>query len=149
MTAALWVFRRHWHPDKRPWARLRALLLILSDYETEICGRCGGKVGMVWHAPDELWLAGNGMGRDAGVLCVRCFNLLAERSGLSLYWECASGNFPSCTGSPCAHEETMIIAAEQRDEIWKQRQEYRRQRDEYWDQVLALTAPRRKDASLG
>ena len=118
----VWVFRRHWHPEVRWYARPRALLLILAGYETEICGRCGGKVGLVWHAPDELWWRLSGYPTDAGVLCERCFDERARREGEHLCWECADGTWPSCAGNPCPHEETMMIVAGHRDEYWRQLQ---------------------------
>ena len=120
MTAAIWVFRKTWHPNKRRLARLRALWwIVVRRHETEICGRCGGPVGVVFHVHDELWLRGCGF-PDAphGVLCPRCFDKLARQTGLRPNWECANGEFPTCTGSPCVHEKVMVTIAEERDGYW-------------------------------
>lgn len=114
-----WVFLKHWHPKVRWYARVRAATLILCGHETEICGLCGGKVGLVWHAPDELWLSLSGFPGDAGVLCLPCFDRQAEAKGISLCWESAAGVWPSCAGNPCPHEESMMIARTQREQLWE------------------------------
>jgi hypothetical protein len=82
-------------------------LLVLRGHETEICYRCGRGVDVVWHAPDELFWRVNGS--DVGCLCVGCFDLMAEQQGLVLFWEVAAGEWPTCAGVPCPHEETMLI----------------------------------------
>jgi len=120
VTDIAWVFRRHWHPKRRRFAHLRALWwIIVRRHETEICGLCGGPVGLVWHAPDALWWERSGFPTDAGVLCIRCFD---EQAG-GLWWECADGVSPSCAGSPCPHQESMMIIAKQRDAYWEQLQQ--------------------------
>jgi hypothetical protein len=118
----LWVFRRkRWHPDVRKLAQLRALYwVVIRRHPTEICGRCGGPVGMVFHVPDALWVAHCGTRQPPhGVLCMRCFDTLAERHGVGLYWSCADGVWVECAGNPCAHEEAMMEIARQRDELWR------------------------------
>lgn len=104
MTSVAWVFRRRWHPERTRFARLRALLLVLSGYETEICGRCGGKVEMVWHAPDDLWLHRSGFPTPGGVLCVPCFDELAG----GLYWVCAE---PTAEIAPGEDSEDLTCQA--------------------------------------
>jgi hypothetical protein len=99
VTAVRWVFQKHWHPERKRLACLRALWLILTGYETEICGRCGGRVGVVFHVPDELWARYSGFpgaarspGGEAGVgvLCVPCIDeLVSAGSGSFPRWACA------------------------------------------------------------
>lgn len=122
MTAVSWVFRKHWHPDRRRLARLRALYwIVVRRHETEICGRCGGPVDFVFHVEDELWTSACGFPEaPSGVLCPKCFETLARQADLHPYWECADGEFPSCTGSPCVHEAAMVRVAEQRDGYWQE-----------------------------
>lgn len=117
-----WTIRRKgWHPNRRKLARLRATYWVLiRNYETEICARCGGPVRLVYHVPDELWMRYCGFPNPPwGVLCPGCFADLAEESGTWMAWECAEGNYPSCAGSPCAHQEAMLVIAGQRDDIWR------------------------------
>jgi hypothetical protein len=57
--APRWL-RRFW------WRHVRG-------YACELCQDCGGPVGVVWTAPDDLWLAEVGL-PPWGVLCVHCFD---------------------------------------------------------------------------
>lgn len=52
-----WTLRgKVFHPEARWYARLRALWLALTGYETERCSFCGGKVGVVWWCDSqEMW----------------------------------------------------------------------------------------------
>ena len=91
MTSAAWVFRKHWHPKRQRLARVRALWLVVArHWETEICGRCGRGVGLVWHAPDDQrWVASGYPDKGGGILCIPCFDRLCEESGLPfLRWTC-------------------------------------------------------------
>jgi hypothetical protein len=84
---------RRWY-----WKRIRG-------YRYETCGRsdhphaairrgCGRPVGVIWRAPTGLWnhvISGElvkgpskGIG---GVLCLACFDRLAQERGVPLQWE--------------------------------------------------------------
>lgn len=115
MTGLRFVFARRWHPDATLWSRLRAAWLIVRGWETEICLRCGGKVGMVWHAPDPLWVELAGWGSGGGVLCLRCFDALAGPR--HLYWVCEEGRWPTCEDE-CPHVAPMMIQGEAAGEYW-------------------------------
>jgi hypothetical protein len=110
-----------WHPEKRRLAHLRAFYwTVFRLHETELCCRCGGPVSVVFHVPDDLWMQHCGFPHAPhGVLCVRCITKLAKANGVSLFWSCGAGVFPSCSGNPCAHEESMMEVARQRDELWR------------------------------
>jgi hypothetical protein len=112
--------RKSWHPTAKRLARLRAVYWTLGrGHETEICSRCGGPVGVVFSAPEPLWLAHCHTKQPPhGVLCIKCLTDLARADGVYLYWSCAASEFPECAGHPCAHQEAMITIARQRDEIW-------------------------------
>lgn len=85
MTDPSWVFRTIWHPRAKWYARWRALwLIVVRRHETEICSICGGRVRLVWHVDDDLWL--EAMGEVGGVACPNCFDRFAGESGPFLYW---------------------------------------------------------------
>jgi hypothetical protein len=86
MTDLAWVLKKHWHPERRWYARTRAFILILLGHETEICGLCGGKIGVVWTANDPDWRRLSGFPSDGGVLCVSCYDGQAKKRGESLRW---------------------------------------------------------------
>ena len=60
--------------------------------EGERCQACGRRYDTVWRAPDSLWARVSG---EAGTLCPKCFDEKARALGISLYWECAEGEYPS------------------------------------------------------
>lgn len=92
------IRRRHWRADRKRLARLRSLYWILvRNYETEICQRCGGPVRVVFHAPDAIWQTVTGHARyesgesAPGVLCPPCVDDLADEAGLPyLRWTCST-----------------------------------------------------------
>lgn len=59
----------------------------------ELCAICGKRYLTVWKAPDVLWTAL--MRPHAGLVCPVCFDQLARSNGVSLYWTCTPGEFPS------------------------------------------------------
>lgn len=63
MTTLLARYRR-WY-----WRRVRR-------YQGELCDDCGGRVRIIWWAPDWMW--GQAMGHSGGILCPPCFD---ERMG--------------------------------------------------------------------
>jgi hypothetical protein len=96
---ARFVRRKHWHPTALRLARLRWLYWVLiRGWDSEICGRCGGPVKVVFHVPDAIWEAVTGYGGRSpggesapGILCVPCVDDLAEEAGLPfLRWTCAT-----------------------------------------------------------
>ena len=111
-----WIIEKGYHPNANLLSRFRVLLCVLRGHETEICGRCGRGVDLVWSVPDELWLAHNGTGRDDGVLCASCFDTLANRNGVLLLWEARAGVWPTCSGDPCPEMEVMVRQSEWLDE---------------------------------
>jgi hypothetical protein len=87
---ARWVMHdKHWHVERRWYARARALLLFWLGHETEVCAICGGKVGVVWWCEDQvLWETVTGWG-DGGISCVQCFDDLARLHDQPLVqWTC-------------------------------------------------------------
>lgn len=122
MTCPLRPLRKSWREDRRWYARLRALyLIVVKRHETEICCRCGGPVGSVFHLPDPLWWRING--QDDGVLCIGCVESIARDQEIYLCWEATEDEWPSCSGSPCPHEETMLIQRAELDRLDAQREE--------------------------
>lgn len=71
-------------------ARLRAFYwVVIRRWETEICGKCGRPVRVVWWCHDDaLWTAATGnekpSGREAagGVRCIVCFDRAARMAGV-------------------------------------------------------------------
>lgn len=88
--------------DRRRFARLRALYWVLvRGWDTEICGRCGGPVRVVFHAPDWIWETVTGHARSPGgeaapgCLCIPCVDQLyaaaVQRGDAGfLRWTCAA-----------------------------------------------------------
>jgi hypothetical protein len=90
---------RDWPPYRLRLARLRCLYWTARGHETEICGRCGGRVRLVFHVPDAIWTAVTGYTRALdgeaapGVLCPACVTELYDRSPdriSFLRWTCAT-----------------------------------------------------------
>lgn len=70
--------------------------ILIRRYETELCQRCGNPVGVVFHAPDDLWELATGWPRfpdgesAPGVLCPPCVDALVEpQIDGYLTWTCA------------------------------------------------------------
>lgn len=61
-------------------------------YNCEVCQRCYRRVELVWHAPDYLWAQITGHEDGGGILCVGCFDRLADGK-VMLYWSCNEGGF--------------------------------------------------------
>jgi hypothetical protein len=59
----------------------------------EVCSICKREYRAVWTAPDDLWKKLNG-GNEGGLICMGCFDKIARKNGLVLYWECAAGGYP-------------------------------------------------------
>jgi len=51
---------------------------------SETCRICGRFNGIIWHAPDRLWIELNG--RYGGLMCPRCFTGVAREKGILLTW---------------------------------------------------------------
>ena len=80
-----WAMRKKMFANRR--ARLRALLLIMSGHETEICSECGRGVNCDWWCTDNaLWERVTGEADGGGVCCPRCFERMAEAKGVGLRW---------------------------------------------------------------
>lgn len=101
IVLARWPFQaKKWREDRKRLARLRALYWILvRNYETELCERCGRPVGIVYHAPDGLWELATGHARfpdgqsALGVLCPKCLDdLVDQQIDGYLTWTCEIAN---------------------------------------------------------
>lgn len=65
----------------------------------EVCCICKKGYKTLWTAPDEVWRKLNG-GNEGGLICIGCFDSIAKKNGVTLYWECASGAYPVYMGKP-------------------------------------------------
>ena len=52
----------------------------------EICQNCNKRTKLCWKAPDDIWQKVTGY--KEGILCIPCFDAIAEANGISLAWEC-------------------------------------------------------------
>ena len=67
------------------WLRVRVKIWLARRRTLiEFCKTCGREQPIVWHVPDELWLAVTG--REGGVLCPDCFDRAAWRTVGMLIW---------------------------------------------------------------
>lgn len=99
LALASWALRHktRLHPTRR-LARARHLYWVLvRGWDSEICGRCGGPVRVVFHAPDAIWETVTGLARSpggeaaGGILCVPCVDdLYGTSAGGFLRWTCAA-----------------------------------------------------------
>lgn len=75
------------HSEAGRLARARALCLVLTGHETEICCFCGGKVGVVWWCDDDkLWATVTSYEEGGGICCVDCFESRSTAKGIALRW---------------------------------------------------------------
>lgn len=103
------LFGKVFHKDARWYARLLALWLALTGYETERCLFCGWKVENVWWCDDQvLWTTVTGY-EEGGISCARCFEQRARRMGILLQWRVS-------THVPYSEQEwrRMIVEHERR-----------------------------------
>lgn len=76
------------HREARWYARLLALWLALTGYETERCLFCGWKVNHVWWCEDQiLWGTVTGYMEGGGISCIDCFEKRASAMGFPLRWK--------------------------------------------------------------
>lgn len=67
--------------------------------DDEFCRRCGGE-NVIWAAPSPLWnkvMRGNEINAEddpAGIVCIRCFVVLAEERGVRGQWHLTTVNLP-------------------------------------------------------
>jgi hypothetical protein len=59
----------------------------------ERCDYCGRHYLSIWRAPDDVWYRVTGL-RQSGLMCISCFDALARRLGIGLYWSCECGRYP-------------------------------------------------------
>ena len=64
-----------------PWGRGR-----FTAHGSETCQHCDLPVGVWWTATDELWATVTGRNDGGGVLCMGCFDVIADMQGLTLRW---------------------------------------------------------------
>jgi hypothetical protein len=77
------LWRRRWSGGFT--AQIRAFWHhVVRGYRYEICGECGRPVGLVWFAPDDLWLEVSGS--EAGISCIPCFDAKLESRGVYVSW---------------------------------------------------------------
>jgi len=62
----------------------------------ETCQICKKGYQTVWSAPDNLWKKLNG-NNEGGLICLNCFDRIAKENGITLYWECAENEYPTCS----------------------------------------------------
>jgi len=81
-----WTLRgKVFHREAKWYARIAALYLALTGYETERCCFCGWKVNCVWWCSDpKTWSTATGWQDEEGVSCIRCFDERARRAGIYL-----------------------------------------------------------------
>lgn len=72
----------------------------MCEEETERCQHCDYEYPIVWHAPDEIWQAVTGITDGSGLFCIDCFTEMAWEKDLMLYWECATGCYPTLFRKP-------------------------------------------------
>jgi hypothetical protein len=75
----------------RPWWALRKLykrvcLKLPFIMVVEYCRRCGTEVSQIWWSPGWLWEDITGELDGAGIRCIRCFDVEAQRRGIHLQW---------------------------------------------------------------
>jgi len=101
LVFARWPFQgKKWRPDRKRLARLRAFYwIVVRNYETELCERCGGPVGVVFHAPDWIWELATGYARfpdgeaAPGCLCIKCVDDVVDpKLDTYLRWTCATSD---------------------------------------------------------
>ena len=61
--------------------------------EGELCFLCRERYLIVWQAPDRLWKEITGFNYGGGLLCPLCFDKLARKRKVQLYWSCREGGF--------------------------------------------------------
>jgi len=61
----------------------------------ELCRFCDKRYLTVWRAPDYLWEKMTGIKNGSGLMCPKCFDELARKEGIELYWECREDEFPT------------------------------------------------------
>lgn len=63
----------------------------MADYlmveNSEHCERCEKPVGLVWFTANELWAKISGHPDGDGILCIYCFDQLADEQGIFLAWQ--------------------------------------------------------------
>lgn len=83
-----WTLRTRLHPEAKWYARLLALYLAITGFETERCCFCGWKVEVVWWCEDQiLWETVTGYENGEGISCVACFSKRAGARSLPLKWK--------------------------------------------------------------
>lgn len=76
-------FRRRWRfvpveIDGSPW---------LGEY----CQSCGEAYSQCWSADDALWKDVTGRDDGSGLLCMQCFDALAQGKGINVVWTAIRG----------------------------------------------------------
>ena len=60
-----------------------------------ICHECRKKFKETWNCSDDLWAIISGRHEGEGILCMRCFEKMSIKKGITLYWECGAFHLPS------------------------------------------------------
>jgi len=55
--------------------------------EGERCQICRKHYSFLWSAPDYLWYNVTGRTDGGGLLCIECFDSMAEEKGISIMWQ--------------------------------------------------------------
>uniref|UniRef100_A0A6M3XNS9 Uncharacterized protein n=1 Tax=viral metagenome TaxID=1070528 RepID=A0A6M3XNS9_9ZZZZ len=59
------------------------------------CHNCKRKFREAWKCSDDLWVIVSERHDGRGILCIRCFEKMAQEKGIDLYWECGAFKLPS------------------------------------------------------
>lgn len=77
----------------------------------EKCENCGEVYFSVYRVPDNLWKQITGHEDGSGMICVSCFDSLAESQGVFLYWEAAIAEYPTVLSFRAVMTEIRAWAA--------------------------------------
>ncbi len=61
----------------------------------EYCHKCGREYLTVWQTTDKIWELITGIKDGSGLMCMDCFDREVQKKGITLYWECTIGKFPT------------------------------------------------------
>jgi len=61
----------------------------------EKCHECKKEYSEVWACSDDLWAIVSGRHDGRGLVCMKCFEKMANDKNITLYWECGAFHLPS------------------------------------------------------
>lgn len=60
---------------------------------SERCQKCEELYSTIWKAPDSVWFSITGR-KKSGLRCPKCFDEVARKLGIELYWSCQINRYP-------------------------------------------------------